>query len=258
MVHYLPPASAVELELEDNEFWCFSHGSTIPDVGTCSVTVAQTCTQDSHCPVPETCVNPGTAFGAAPADFGKSHFAYAAFTNAALDNTYGACGAALPIQVLSRTAAAPTDPDPVDIIDPRPAAGSVLLTTNRATRNDGFFMPAAYQGAFTANTNWAEGWTTMSRLGFFPPRPVVTISANITTSQLWTAGNDYLVTQPVYVTSGATLTIEPGTVVRGEGESAPGANDPGTVHLLKRAQELKPRDDVARYLEQVDKLARSR
>ena len=32
----------------------------------------------------------------------------------------------------------------------------------------------------------------------------------------------------IFVEDGATLTIEPGTVIRGEGESASGANDPGT------------------------------
>jgi hypothetical protein len=30
------------------------------------------------------------------------------------------------------------------------------------------------------------------------------------------------------------------------------------VPLLKRAQELKPRDDIARYLEQVERAARTR
>src|SRR6185369_1158252 len=44
---------------------------------------------------------------------------------------------------------------------------------------------------------------------------------------------DYLLTQPIYVTSGATLTIQPGTVVRGEGESSPGVNDPGTLIITR-------------------------
>ncbi|HEU5182217.1 MAG TPA: hypothetical protein VFW45_15640 [Candidatus Polarisedimenticolia bacterium] len=233
VLHYLPPASSFELELEDNSFWCFGNGSTVPDVGTCSVTLATTCTQDSNCPAGETCVNPPTTYGAASTDAGKSHYAYPAFTNAALDNNYNSCAAVLPIKTLTRTSEPPTEPDRVDVIDPRPATGSVLATTNRAAPNDGFFTAAPYRGAFSGTANWADGWTTMSRLGFFPPRPVVTISSNITTSQLWTADNDYLVTQPVYVTSGATLTIEAGTVVRGEGESAPGANDPGTVIITR-------------------------
>src|SRR5512134_164742 len=57
------------------------------------------------------------------------------------------------------------------------------------------------------------------------------IGADITTSQTWTADNEYILTQPIYVTSGATLTIEPGTVVRGEPTS--GANDPGTLIITR-------------------------
>src|SRR6185369_13726575 len=49
---------------------------------------------------------------------------------------------------------------------------------------------------------------------------------------------DYLLTQPIYVTSGATLTIEPGTVVRGEGESSPGVNDPGAL-IITRGSKIR-------------------
>jgi len=233
VLHYLSPSSSFELELEDNDFWCFGNGDVVPDVGHCSVTVATTCTQTSNCPGGETCVDPGTVFGAAPADAGKSHYAYPAFTTVALDNRYFACGTTLPIQALTRSAGGATSPDPIDVIDPRPATGSSLLTTNRIPPNDGFFTPAPYRGAFAAAANWADGWTALSRVGYFPPKPVQSISTNITTSQLWTSDKDYLLTQPIYVTSGATLTIQPGTVVRGEGESSPGVNDPGTLIITR-------------------------
>ncbi len=233
VLHYQGPASSFELELEDNDFWCFGNGDVVPDVGHCSLTVATTCTQDSNCPGGETCVLPGTAFGAAPTDAGKSHYAYPAFTNAALDNHYAACATPLPIRTLTRGVGGATSPDPIDLIDPRPAAGSSLLTTNRVPPNDGFFMPAPYRGAFGPGDNWADGWTALSRVGYFPPKPVQSISTNITTSQLWTSDKDYLLTQPIYVTSGATLTIQPGTVVRGEPESALGVNDPGTLVITR-------------------------
>ena len=61
----------------------------------------------------------------------------------------------------------------------------------------------------------------------------VFVSTNITVSETWTADNEYILTEPIYVTNGATLTIEPGTVVRGEGESTPGANDPGTLIIAR-------------------------
>ena len=37
----------------------------------------------------------------------------------------------------------------------------------------------------------------------------INITADITTSQTWTSDNEYILTQPIYVTSGATLTILP-------------------------------------------------
>src|SRR5262245_20853436 len=66
----------------------------------------------------------------------------------------------------------------------------------------------------------------------------VFVNADITVSETWTANNEYVLQLPVYVKSGATLTIEPGTVVRGEGESAPGANDPGTL-IITRGSKLQ-------------------
>ncbi|MGF1572412.1 MAG: hypothetical protein ACFCU1_05005 [Sumerlaeia bacterium] len=41
----------------------------------------------------------------------------------------------------------------------------------------------------------------------------INVSADITTDTTWTADNVYNLTQQVYVTNGATLTIEPGTIV---------------------------------------------
>src|SRR5262245_57572436 len=62
---------------------------------------------------------------------------------------------------------------------------------------------------------------------------VIDVTANITTSQTWTSNNEYVLTQVIYVTGGATLTIEPGTVIRGESESSPGAHDPGTLVITR-------------------------
>ena len=58
------------------------------------------------------------------------------------------------------------------------------------------------------------------------------VNADITTSQTWTANNEYILTDRIYVTSGATLTIEAGVTVRGEPEDSPGAgNEIETDHL---------------------------
>jgi hypothetical protein len=62
----------------------------------------------------------------------------------------------------------------------------------------------------------------------------VPVAANVTTSQTWTADNEYVLQTVIYVENGATLTIEPGTVVRGWPDSlTPGTNDPGTLVVTR-------------------------
>jgi hypothetical protein len=45
---------------------------------------------------------------------------------------------------------------------------------------------------------------------------IITVNREITTNTTWKAGNQYLITGFVYVRSGATLTIEPGTIIKGD------------------------------------------
>jgi hypothetical protein len=51
---------------------------------------------------------------------------------------------------------------------PEAGDGSSLKTNTKATPVDGFFEPASYRGAFANPNNWAVGWSTLSRLGYFP------------------------------------------------------------------------------------------
>ncbi|HRI27543.1 MAG TPA: T9SS type A sorting domain-containing protein, partial [Chitinophagales bacterium] len=53
-------------------------------------------------------------------------------------------------------------------------------------------------------------------LGAVAQNPVVTVSGSITTNTTWTPNNVYLLQGFVYVKSGATLTIEPGTIIKGD------------------------------------------
>ena len=202
------PASDFDLELKNDTFWCFGNGNVIP-------------------------TGIATNFGGVA---GQLHYDNGAFTNATLENSYLACGSALPIRNLTRgTNPDATVPDPIISVDPRPAPGSPLLVTSRVPPNDGFFEPAPYRGAFSGDSsgNWAAGWSSLARVGYFTPKPQIPINADITASATWTADNEYILTQPIYVTNGATLTIEPGTTVRGEPESSPGANDPGTLVIAR-------------------------
>jgi hypothetical protein len=103
-------------------------------------------------------------------------------------------------------------------LDPRPAAGSPALTGARSVPNDGFYRPAAYQGAFGPNELWADGWTFLSQKGFFPARSanVVQVTAPISGVVRWSRTNEYVLNKFIYVLAGAELHIEAGTVVKGK------------------------------------------
>lgn len=134
------PDSDFQLELQDNEFWCFGNGGAVPT---------------------------GAAAQTAGGDAGKLHYDNGAFSNASLDNDYVSCVGAKPIRTLDRFVNPdPTRPNPVVRIDPR-AASAAVTTTDRTAPDDGFFSVAPFKGAF-GESNWASGWSTMSRLGYFP------------------------------------------------------------------------------------------
>ena len=63
----------------------------------------------------------------------------------------------------------------------------------------------------------------------------VKISSHITTDTTWTADKTYILDGPIYVKDGATLTIEPGTVIRGMPWRDSTTSRPGTLAVLKNA-----------------------
>ncbi len=109
-------------------------------------------------------------------------------------------------------------------IDPRPAANSPLWTGNGATLQSGAPVATTYRGAF-GSENWAAGWTKMSEVLLFNNRVDVVATQTvtntafgpnvnaITTNTTWTKDNIYILKNKVFVTNGATLTIEPGTKI---------------------------------------------
>ena len=44
----------------------------------------------------------------------------------------------------------------------------------------------------------------------------IAVNSNLTASSTWTKGNTYILDGRVFVTDGVTLTIEPGTVIKGK------------------------------------------
>ncbi|MEI6556337.1 MAG: T9SS type A sorting domain-containing protein [Paludibacter sp.] len=97
--------------------------------------------------------------------------------------------------------------------------GSPLSGTASFTNpllSDPFFTQVDYVGAF-GKTDWTAGWGNFTPNATAYPATTVTVNASdITTNTTWTKNNVYLLNGWVYVTSGATLTIEAGTVIRGD------------------------------------------
>lgn len=58
---------------------------------------------------------------------------------------------------------------------------------------------------------------------------IVQVTADITTDTTWTSANEYILTDIIYVKSGATLNISEGTIIRGEAASGIGVYDPGAL-----------------------------
>lgn len=65
---------------------------------------------------------------------------------------------------------------------------------------------------------------------------VISVTSDITTDTTWSSANDYVLTDIIFIKDGATLTIEPGTVVRGEPKSGASAYDPGTLVVTRSGQ----------------------
>ncbi|MBD5779027.1 T9SS C-terminal target domain-containing protein [Pelagicoccus sp. NFK12] len=62
------------------------------------------------------------------------------------------------------------------------------------------------------------------------------ITANITTDTVWTKDTTYVLKGQIYVTDGASLTIEPGTVIKGGKPAAPA--DPATALIITRGSKI--------------------
>ncbi|MFM6997910.1 MAG: hypothetical protein ACKOX0_01595, partial [Bacteroidota bacterium] len=91
------------------------------------------------------------------------------------------------------------------------------LTTSSFAQVNWKFEPTDYRGAFAPAPTpmWTNGWTNWDPQTTVYGAPTVTVAANITSNTTWTANNVYLISGPIYVTNNAVLTIQPGTVIRG-------------------------------------------
>jgi hypothetical protein len=114
------------------------------------------------------------------------------------------------------------DPFNINLPNPRPAPGSPVLNGANFTTDpriqDAFFTPVSYAGAFGPSGDWSCPWSKWAEAGCIPaPTPgQVSVSTDITTNTTWTADKEYTLQGFIYVTNCATLTIQPGTVIKGD------------------------------------------
>ena len=102
-------------------------------------------------------------------------------------------------------------------LDYRPSATSIALTGASFTD----FQPIVdvpYIGAFAPApvAMWTDNWTNFDPQNAVYPTPTVNVTANITVDTRWTAGSTYYLKGQIYVKNNATLTIDPGVVIRGD------------------------------------------
>jgi len=94
-----------------------------------------------------------------------------------------------------------------------PLIGAASFANSRL--QDPFFEQVGYVGAF-GTYDWTQGWSNFDPQNTVYPATTVTIPAgHILSNQTWTSGNVYLLDGWVYVDNNVTLTIQPGTIIRG-------------------------------------------
>jgi hypothetical protein len=77
-------------------------------------------------------------------------------------------------------------------------------------------VPTTYRGAFDpSQPQWTDNWVNWNPQNTFYDGVNVVTKTGIIGTETWTKNNVYVLSGPVYVDSLATLTIEPGTVIRG-------------------------------------------
>jgi hypothetical protein len=108
-----------------------------------------------------------------------------------------------------------------------PTANQVQFGTTSApvTTATSTTLVTLVPGGITGNqpivvTNLTKGasatFTTPFNVIAEPPKSLVEVTTSITANQTWTADKGYLLKGCVYVRAGVTLTIQPGTVIRGD------------------------------------------
>lgn len=92
-----------------------------------------------------------------------------------------------------------------------------------------FFSKVTYCGA-AGNSDFTANWSNWNPRNTSYPSSNVTVTGSITSNTKWTANKVYLLKGYVYVKNNATLTIEPGTIIKGD------VNTTGTLVVTRGAK----------------------
>ena len=113
-------------------------------------------------------------------------------------------------------------------LDPRPLIGSPVYD-NVAASGGEWFSDAPFKGAF-GNENWAKSWTALDAMGFFGNLPagnassqVIITDNDLNNTRTFYNDTTYLLDGFVFLEEG-TLTIQPGTIIKGKEEPTTGDN----------------------------------
>jgi len=123
-------------------------------------------------------------------------------------------------------------------LDPRPSDGSPALVDAKPTPTDGFYVPAAYKGAF-GSLNWATDWTALGERGVFSsagagiPLPyipttttptcspsvlsIASVGSNVEIQFEGTAGLNYQVQSTTDLSASPIVWTDEGTALTGSG-----------------------------------------
>ena len=96
---------------------------------------------------------------------------------------------------------------------------AALLTSTMLSAQDAFWSVTNYKGAFPVTdnspaTDWTSGWSNFDPENTVYPATVTTASADITTNTTWSGV--VKLQNKIYVKNNATLTVAPGTIIRGD------------------------------------------
>ncbi|MEC4004048.1 hypothetical protein OX283_005230, partial [Flavobacterium sp. SUN052] len=94
----------------------------------------------------------------------------------------------------------------------------LMLVIFAASNSFAQITPTTYRGAFAPapTAMWTDNWTNFDPQNAVYPTPNVDVTTNITTDTHWTACNTYYLRGQIYVKNNATLTIDPGVIIRAD------------------------------------------